>query len=74
MARPSTKRFEYAKGVYYFIIKNGFNNEITINRKEKDKAIYAFKGYMHSHPGRTNWLGKWDGKKFIENSFEKEDA
>lgn len=40
MARPRTKKFEFGKGIYYFNIKKGYNNNITIKRidKKKEKA------------------------------------
>ena len=71
MSRRSTKRFEYAKGVYYFNINKGFNNNITIKRLEKDKAVDAFRSYQKTQKGNCEWLGKWDGKTFTEKNFEK---
>jgi hypothetical protein len=71
MPRRSTKKFEFANGVYYFNIQKGYNNNITINRKSKLKAIEAFQGYMKTQKGNVEWLGKWDGSKFKEDNFEK---
>lgn len=71
MARKKTKRFDYAKGVYYFNINKGFNSSITIKREEKGKALLAFSNYLITQRGKCEWLGKWDGKKFIEDDFEK---
>ena len=74
MARPRTKKFEFGKGIYYFNIKKGYNNNITIKRLEKKKAIDAYKQYLKTQPENCDWLGKWDGKKFIEDNFETESA
>lgn len=70
MPRMSTKRFDYAKGIYYFNIKNGFNSNITIKRMKKDEAITTFQSYQRKKKN-CEWLGKWDGKKFIEDNLEK---
>ncbi len=71
MARPRTKKFEFGKGIYYFNIKKGYNNNITIKREEKQKAVDAYRQYLKTQKENCEWLGKWDGKKFIEDSFEK---
>lgn len=70
MGRRSTKKFEYAKDIYYFNIKKGYNNNITIKRKEKQLALDAFKNYLVTQKGKCEWLGKWDGKKFVEDSYD----
>lgn len=70
MGRRSTKKFEYAKDIYYFNIKKGYNNNITIKRKDKQLALDAFKNYLTTQKGKCEWLGKWDGKKFIEDSYD----
>ena len=70
MARRSTKKFDFGKDIYYFNIRSGANSNITIKRIEKDKAISAFKSYLLTRK-ECEWLGKWDGKKFIESDFEK---
>lgn len=71
MPRKSTKKFDFAKGVYYFNIKKGYNSNITIKRKEKQKAIDAYASYLRSYKEQCEWLGKWDGKKFTEDNFDK---
>ena len=71
MARRRTKTFDYVKGIYYFNIKKGYNNTITIKRLKKEEALHAFSGYLTSQKGNCEWLGKWDGKKFTEDSYEK---
>ena len=71
MARRSTKKFDFSKGIYYFNINRGHNNSITIKRMEKDKALNAYASYLKTHKDKCEWLGKWDGKKFIEDSYEK---
>lgn len=63
------KGFDYGKGVYYFTVGSSPRN-ITINRRELDAAIHTFKQYQ-SNGKKIEWLGKWDGKKFIEDDFKK---
>lgn len=70
MARRSTKRFEYGKGIYYFNINKGYNSSITIKRTDKKAALLAYESYVKSYKN-VEWLGKWDGKKFIEDSYDK---
>jgi len=71
MSRKKTKRFEYAKEVYYFNINKGYKNSITIKRMDKIKAIQAYNTYLITQPKNCEWLGRWDGKKFIEDDFQK---
>ena len=71
MARPRTKKFEFGKGIYYCNIKKGYNNNITIKRIDKKKAVDAYRNYLKTQPENCDWLGKWDGKKFVEDNFEK---
>ncbi len=71
MSRPRTKKFEFGKGIYYFNIRKGFNNNITIKRTEKKVAVEAYKQYLKTQPENCGWLGLWDGKKFVEDNFEK---
>lgn len=59
-----------AVGLYYFKIKKGINSDIIIKRREKDAAILAFKNYLTTQPGKTEWLGKWNGKDFDDNNFD----
>ncbi len=70
MARTSTKKFDFGKGIYYFNIKNGYNNTITIKRVDRQKAIDAYNRYLKTY-ANCEWLGKWDGKKFVEENFEE---
>ena len=58
--------FEYGEGKYYFTIKSSPNN-ITIHRKEKATAIAAFIQYKEAGK-EVEWLGKWNGKVFVESS------
>lgn len=69
MARRS-KKFEFAEGVYYFNINKGYRNDITIKRKDKTKAIRDYKNYIVTQKGNCQWLGKWNGKSFVEDNFE----
>lgn len=71
MSRPKTKSFTYGKGIYYFTIKSGHGSGITIKRTTLQKAIDAFKTYQRTHGTSAEWLGKWDGKKFTDDSFDK---
>ncbi len=61
------KNFAMGKGKYYFTIKSVPNN-ITIFRKSKDAAIATFKKYQKAGK-EIEWLGKWDGKKFVDSSM-----
>lgn len=71
MSRRSLKKFDYGKGIYYFNINKGQNSNITIKRIEKKKAVEAYRSYVKSYQEKVEWLGKWDGSKFIENDVEK---
>ena len=61
------KKFDYGQGIYYFNIRNGGHNSITIKRKNKDEAINRYLSYK-SLGKDCEWLGKWEGKKFVETS------
>ena len=71
MARRSLKKFDFGKDIYYFNINKGQNSNITIKRIEKAKAIEAYRSYVKSYQEKVEWLGKWDGSKFVENDIEK---
>ena len=71
MPRRSTKRFEYGKGIYYFNIRTSANNAVTIKRKNKKQAVDAFAGYLRTQGDKCEWLGKWDGEKFVDDDWEK---
>lgn len=71
MSRRSSKKFEFGEGIYYFNINKGTNSNITIKRMDKSKAIEAFKSYVKSYREKAEWLGKWDGSKFIDKDIEK---
>ena len=71
MARRSLKKFDFGKDIYYFNINKGQNSNITIKRIEKSKAIEAYRSYVKSYQEKVEWLGKWDGSKFVENDIEK---
>jgi len=64
------KSFDYAKDKYYFNIKTSAQSAITINRTEKREAVLTFMGYKKANK-KVEWLGRWDGKKFQEDNFEK---
>jgi hypothetical protein len=58
------KGFNYSKSTYYFTVK-AIPNNITIYRKSKEAAVDAYQKYV-SLGKETEWLGKWNGKQFIE--------
>ena len=62
------KKFDYGQGIFYFNIRTGGQSSITIKRTKKREAVDSF----HSYKGlgkEVEWLGKWDGKKFIESGM-----
>ena len=61
------KKFDYGEGVYYFNIRSTGQSAITIKRKDKSKAVQSFLEYKTVGKD-VEWLGMWDGKKFIETS------
>ena len=65
--RRKKQGFEYGEGNYYFTIKGGRNN-ITMHRKNRSTAIDIFRRY-ESVGKDIVWLGKWDGKAFIEEDI-----
>ena len=63
------KKFKYrlGEGKYYFNIVSGMQT-ILVSRKERKAAIVAFQKYLSV--GKTcEWLGKWNGKDFVESSL-----
>ncbi|MCB0602547.1 MAG: hypothetical protein KDC28_15020 [Saprospiraceae bacterium] len=63
------KKFKYrlGEGKYYFNIVSGMQT-ILVSRREKTAAIGAFQKYLSV--GKTcEWLGKWNGKDFIDTSL-----
>ena len=71
MSRRSAKKFDFGEGIYYFILKKGYRSEIIIKRVSLAKAIQAFKYYANSSAGEAEWLGLWEGEKFVDTNFEK---
>ena len=71
MARPRTKSFDFAKGIYYFKINKGYKNDITIKRTNKQEAILAYQSYLKTQKDSCKWLGKWDGKNWLESDFDE---
>lgn len=63
--RPN-KNISLGKDKYYFTIKSTPNN-ITIFRKTYKAASDAFQQYRKLGK-ECEWLGKWNGKKFIEQT------
>ena len=64
--RKKTKKFDFAEGKYYFTIKST-PNHITIHRESKVEAHQAYHKYFDLGK-KMEWLGKWEGKKFIETT------
>lgn len=64
------KNFPWSKQHYYFTIKSIPNN-ITINRSTKKAAVESFLKYKAVGKD-IEWLGRWTGKKFTENTVPNE--
>jgi hypothetical protein len=58
------KNYSLGKGKYYFNVKAGHAN-ITIHRASKRDALNTYESYKKVGK-EVEWLGKWNGKKFIE--------
>ncbi len=64
-SRSRRKSFDWGKGKYYLKIDSSPNN-ITLYRKTKEAAAHAF--FQYNNVGkRVEWLGKWNGKKFVDD-------
>ena len=48
----------------------GYQNSITISRKNREEAAYAFSSYLKQGKD-CEWLGQWDGKKFTDDKFSE---
>ena len=60
-------KYPLGKGKYYFQIRSGLK-DILIHRKEKEVAVRKLLEYRKN--GKIGqWLGKWNGKKFEEESI-----
>ena len=70
MPRRSTKKFDFGTDVYYFNVKNGYNNNITIKRTNRKEAVRSYQQYLRTKKN-CEWLGKWNGKAFEETDVEK---
>ncbi|MEL6831841.1 MAG: hypothetical protein AAFP77_02565 [Bacteroidota bacterium] len=66
------KGFDYGKGKYYLTIVD-FPNNITFHRLDKTAAVRAYEHYI-AIGKKIEWLGKWDGKKFIESKAPQIEA
>jgi hypothetical protein len=62
----SRKNFTPGKGKYYFTVRSAPNN-ITMYRKTRKEAIEIYQHYKKVGKD-IEWLGKWDGKKFVEST------
>ena len=58
------KNYKMTVGNYYFSIKSGQQN-ITIYRNTETAARDAYENYVKVGKN-AEWLGCWNGKKFVE--------
>jgi len=63
MARAKVKPFTKTEGTFYFNVKTRDMN-ITIHRETLESAKSAFMGYVRQGKA-CEWLGQWNGKKFV---------
>lgn len=63
------KKFDYATGKYYLTIQSR-PNDITMYRTEREKAVATYQKYI-AVGKHVEWLGRWDGKKFVEADIEE---
>lgn len=61
------KNYNLGVGKYYFTIKTGGMTNIMINRSKKKDAVRAFHSYKKNGKD-VEWHGKWEGKKFSDES------
>jgi len=60
------KSYAFKKDVYYFTVKSS-PRDITMFRDSKEDAARTFESYL-AIGKKMEWLGKWNGKKFEENT------
>lgn len=63
------KAFTKTPGLYFFDVNMGYSS-ITISRKTRDEAVYAYSNYVKQKKD-CEWLGQWDGKKFVDTDIKK---
>ena len=63
-----SKHYKKTVGFYFFSIKMGYNNTITISRQKKDDAVYAYSNYLKQKKD-CEWLGQWNGKKYTDTTY-----
>lgn len=66
----NNKKFDYGKGKYYLTV-NSIPNNITLSRDNALTALNTFKKY-DAVGKQVEWLGQWNGKKFVETNLPKE--
>ena len=64
------KAFKKTEGHYFFNIKMGYQNSITISRKTRAEAVHAFANYLKQRKD-CEWLGRWDGKNFVDTEYRE---
>ncbi len=62
------KGFKMTTGHFFFNIKAGHQNTITISRQTKAEAVRAFNDYKKQRKD-CEWLGQWDGKNFTDTDI-----
>ncbi|MEM1320474.1 MAG: hypothetical protein AAGG75_09465 [Bacteroidota bacterium] len=62
------KAFKKTTGHYFFNVNMGYQNNITISRKTREEAVYAFSNYLKQGKD-CEWLGKWDGSTFVDSEY-----
>jgi len=69
------KKSTYNKkpGHYFFVVKMGYQNNIMISRSAREDALHAYKNYLKQRKD-CEWLGKWDGSKFIDTDLKVQAA
>ncbi len=64
------KAFKKTTGNYFFNVKMGYQNNITISRTVRDEAVYAYSKYLKQGKD-CEWLGQWDGKAYIDTELRE---
>ena len=67
------KGYTMTTGHYFFNVFMGYQRAITISRATKKEAVQAFSDYLKQKKD-SEWLGKWDGKKFVDDKFSEAEA
>jgi len=63
------KAFTMATGHFFFTVKMGYQNDITISRQTQEEAVRTYKMYLKQNKD-CQWLGQWNGKKFVKTDIK----